>query len=255
MGDQAEVISEQPKQRFRLTERQSKFARDVGGVVLGVLIALGIGEIAEAVRWQWRISSSTQAMRAELAGNRYNFAERRAYQSCVQRRLGELGAILTEARRTHRLPDIGAIGDPGRRPTETTALDTATGEGVLLHMPRAEARAYSSNYSMAAYYDQEALSEIAPWATLALLQGAPGEIDGDLLATLLDAWTQARTRARWVGLIAEQSDEALKAFGIPIEELPAGATYEALTGRIAKRNLLCSPLIVDGKPYQAKPAS
>lgn len=232
-----------------LSERQKKFVREVGSVVLGVLIALAAAEAAEWVRWQWRIAAGSEAMRAELSGNRFNVAERRAYHSCVSKRLAELGAILAEARRTHRLPDIGKIGDPGRRPTETAAFDAATGEGVLLRMPRTDARDFAIIYRMASYFDQEALAEIQPWATLALMERAPGPVDGDLLATLLDAWAQAQTRARWTGLIAEQTDEALKASGIPIDERPAGATWESLVGEVTKRNLLCAPLIMDGKPY------
>ncbi|HEX8302236.1 hypothetical protein [Sphingomonas sp.] len=240
-----------PAPRRRLTERQSKFIREVGSVVLGVLIALGIGEIADWGRWQWRVAVGTEAMRAELAGNRFNFAERRVYQPCVIKRLAEIGGILAEARRTHLLPHIGGIGDPGRRPTDSSALDTATGEGVLLHMPREKAREYTANYRMGDYYDQETQAELAPWATLALLEGAPGPVDSDLLATLLDAWAQAKTRGRWLGLIAEQTDEALKADGIAIEGFPSGATYESFDGRTRKRQPLCQPLIVDRKPYKS----
>lgn len=244
-----------PAPRRRLTERQSKFLREVGSVVLGVLIALGIGEVADWGRWQWRVAAGTEAMRAELAGNRFNFAERRVYQPCVTQRLAEIGGILAEARRTHRLPQIVGIGSPGRRPTESSALDTATGEGVLLHMPRENARKYTANYRMGAYYDQETQAEFTPWATLALLDGAPGPIDSDLLATLLDAWAQAKDHAIWVGLVAEQSDETLKADGIAIEGLPPGATYESFDGRTRKRISLCHPLIVDGKPYKPGAAS
>jgi hypothetical protein len=255
LTESAETEPEPRRRRFRLNERQSKFVREVGSVVLGVLIALGIGEIADWGRWQWRIAVGTEAMRAELAGNRFNVAERRVYQPCVVERLAQIGSILGEARRTHRLPNVGAIGNPGKRPIETSALDTATGEGVLLHMRRERAREYTANYRMSAYYDQEAELEIAPWATLTLLEGAPGPVDSDLLATLLDAWSQAKARARWVALIAEQSDEGLKADGIAIEGLLPGSTYEAFDARTRKRMSLCKPLIVDGKPYKPGAAS
>ena len=36
--------------KLTLTDAQRKFAREVWSVVLGVLIALGIGELAEAAR-------------------------------------------------------------------------------------------------------------------------------------------------------------------------------------------------------------
>jgi hypothetical protein len=39
--------------KFSFSERQKKFAREVGSVVLGVLIALGLGEIATDIRWRF----------------------------------------------------------------------------------------------------------------------------------------------------------------------------------------------------------
>jgi len=242
------------RRRFRLSEKQSKFAREVGSVVLGVLIALGIGEVADWGRWQWRVSVSEAAMRAELSGSRFNFAERRSYQACMTQRLEDMGAILAEARRTHRLPDIADIGSPGRRPTLFGALDSATSEGTLLHMRRERANDYTGIYAMARYYDAEIEQESQPWATLQLLVHAPGPIDGDLLATLLDAVAQAKMHTRWVGVIAEQSDDELARLGIGIQSLPAGATWQAITRDGPVTSVMCKPLVADGKPYRPAPA-
>lgn len=251
MSEEVQDATPVARRRFTLTEKQSKFVREVGSVVLGVLIALSIGEVADWGRWQWRVSVSEAAMRAELAGNRFNFAERRSYQTCMTQRLADIGAILAEARRTHLLPDIDGIGGPGRRPTEFGALDSATSEGALLHMPRETARIYSGSYRDARMFEAELDQESPSWATLRLLEHAPGPIDGDLLATLLDAWAQAKHRTRWVGLIAEQADDANEHFGIPIESLPVGATYRWFKRDGAPVHPTCKPLTVDGKPYQA----
>ena len=250
MSEEVQDATPVARRRFRLTEKQSKFVREVGSVVLGVLIALGIGEIADWGRWQWRVSVSEAAMRAELAGNRFNFAERRSYQACMTQRLEDMGAILGEARRTHRLPDIANLLGPGRRPTQFAALDSATSEGALLHMRRETAHEYTGAYVMARYYDAEIEQESPPWATLRLLEHAPGPIDGDLLATLLEAWAQAKIHTLWVGVIAEQSDDYLARLGIAIESMPAGATWRSFN----EPHDTCKPLIVDGKSYQPAPA-
>lgn len=240
------------RRRFRLTEKQSKFVREVGSVVLGVLIALGIGEVADAARWQWRASVSEAAMRAELSGSRFNFAERRSYQDCMAQQLEDMGAILAEARRTHRLPDIADFGSPGRRPTLFGALDSATSEGTLLHMRRETANDYTGIYAMARYYDAEIEQESQPWATLRLMANAPGPIDGDLLATLLDAWAQAKVHTQWAGVIAEQSDDELQRLGIEIQSMPAGTTWRSIKRDYAAKSQICKPLIVDGKPNTAR---
>ncbi|RYD64443.1 MAG: hypothetical protein EOP58_09530 [Sphingomonadales bacterium] len=255
MSKEVQDVSPVARRRFKLTEKQSKFVREVGSVVLGVLIALGIGEVADAARWQWRVSVSEAAMRAELAGNRFNVAERRSFQACATQRLGDIGAILAEARRTHRLPDIARIGGPGRRPTHFNALDSATSEGVLLHMRRETARDYSGAYVMARYYDDEVEQESPLWARLRLLEHAPGTIDGDLLTTLLDAWAQLKSHTHWIGMIAEQTDDELDRLGVAIESMPAGATYQSFKRDGPGMSPLCKPLIVDGKPYIPKIAS
>ena len=43
------------------------FAKEVGIIVLGVLIALGAEQIAQAVHWRYQVEQSRQAMRLELS--------------------------------------------------------------------------------------------------------------------------------------------------------------------------------------------
>ncbi|MEI9849981.1 MAG: hypothetical protein WDN24_02875 [Sphingomonas sp.] len=235
----------------KLGERRWRFVREVGSVVLGVLIALGIGEIAETVRWQWRLSVSREAMRAELSANRRNAVERLTYQPCLERRLAAIGAILAETRRTYRLPRVGPIGGPGRRVSEHTALEVATGEGVFLHMPRGEAREIAALYKMAVtYYEEEVVPEQEAWARLRLIENAPGPIDSDLLASLLEAWAEANNRAMWIGRIAQQNDEGLGAFGVPVEAMEGEADLAAFRRETLQRPI-CKPLTVDGKPFAA----
>src|SRR5829696_3767884 len=119
-----------------LSEKQLKFVREVGSVVLGVLIALGIGEIAEAVRWKIRVDNSIEAVRTEMADNRWNLAERVAFQPCLERRLAAIGAVLAEARRTGALPRIEIAGTTAYRMIDTSAFEVAKSEGVPLHMDR-----------------------------------------------------------------------------------------------------------------------
>ena len=123
-----------------MTEKQRKFAREVGGVVLGVLIALGIGEIADALRWKARVQKSMSAINTELSGNRFNIVERRATQSCIDARLEAIGRLLKAARTTSMLPEVRSVGRMGARLTESAAYDAAKSQGVPLHMDATKAR-------------------------------------------------------------------------------------------------------------------
>jgi len=173
--------------KLDLSEKRAKFVREVGSVVLGVLLALAIGEIADAARWKLRVARSMDAMRAEIGGNRYNFAERRAYQACIDRRLKEIGAVLREARRTGVLPNLDDFGRPGMRLTENAAFEVAKSEGVPLHMDGARAREIAAIYASSDIYRSITAEEAESWGTLKLLQAAPGPVSDGLLTALLQA--------------------------------------------------------------------
>ncbi len=230
-------------------ERQGKFLREVGSIVLGVLIALGIGEIADAARWHARVDTSLSSIKTELAGNRFNLVERRLIEPCIAQRLAAIGKVLAEARRTHRLPLIESISTPGSRPVETAAFEVAKSEGVPLHLPHDTARDLALAYFLTAtQYGQQTEAERGAWTMLRLIEHAEGPIDEGLLGILLQAWIQAESQAGWISLTARQGDDLLARNDVPVE-------YGAIGSRAAlvefwRGTKLCRPLLVDGKPYR-----
>ena len=232
-----------------LSETHLKFVREVGSVVLGVLIALGIGEIAEGVRWKIRVNHSLKAVRIEMAGNRWNLAERVAFQPCLERRLAAIGAILAEARRTGVLPRIETVGTTAYRMIDTAAFEVSQSEGVPLHMDRSEARQVALLYDMSTgLYGELAEKEQESWRTLQLLEGPGGPIGGDLVTVLLQAWINARSQGRLIGVMAVQGDRKMAEFGIPaIEDDDKTWTDRDFKEKVAKVPI-CGPMIVDGKP-------
>ncbi|MEG3180710.1 hypothetical protein [Sphingomonas sp. LT1P40] len=237
---------------WALSERRRKFAREVGSVVLGVLIALAAAEAVEWLRWQWRVQRSFEAVKEELAQSRSYLLERRSYQPCLERRIAAIGAILADARQTGRLPAIENVGRPGMRPIVRTAFDVATGEGVLLHTSRQTAAAYSDVYVLAidAYQEQIAAEQEA-WMVLGLLNQDGGPVSDDLLATLLEAWARARERGDWTGLIAQQGSDAIGELGVGYWTVN-GSLAEAITEveELNRKREVCKPMLVDGKPFR-----
>lgn len=233
--------------RIILTEKQSKFAREVGSVVLGVLIALGIGEIAEAVRWQVRVDRSMAAMRTEVGGNRFNIVERRAYQDCLVNRLTEVGHVLGDARRTGILPHIDNVAGPGLRGTESSAFEVSKSEGVPLHMDRDQARLVALIYASFDAYATIASEERNSWRLLGLLENAPGPVSDDLLTALLQSWAEATAQSKLIGNILQQTDDQLEKLGFAVEYASEVPNRRALTSA-AQRQPVCAPLLVNGKP-------
>lgn len=63
---------------FARMEQRRKFDREVESVVLRAPIAFGRGEVANALLFKFRVTSSVAASRSELSGNRSRLLAQRA---------------------------------------------------------------------------------------------------------------------------------------------------------------------------------
>ena len=141
-----------------------EFAGEVGIIVLGVLIALGFGQIAE--QWQWRneADSTRKALANELVVAADQGAQRLAVEDCLRDRIGELAGRLNgnDGRWTaDPLPvppgaelfphwdnrAIGRVYSVPLRGWSQDAWDTAKSTGVLNHMGHQEIANYSAVYA------------------------------------------------------------------------------------------------------------
>ena len=231
-----------------LSERHRKFGRDVGSVVLGVLIALGIGEIAEAIRWEVRAKTAETAIRTELSRDAGVFEERALIEKCLERRLGELNAIVAAARRSGQLPQIGEIGRPPLRPIEYAAWDSTSGSETLLHIDSERRKFLGLIYSQMGGYAERVFAEQEMWAALKVLENSPGAISDDLLADA--AATLARlTFVGWAnGIDASQLAAYIKGQGIQTSYFiifdREGRREEVFA--TMKQRPICRPLTVRG---------
>ena len=128
---------------FHLSDDWRKFLREVGIIVLGVLIALGIGEIADDLRWRSRTADSNAAMNVELARAAGVFEERALLQPCLNKRIDEVGRLIRAARAGRSLPNINSIGGGFYPPLATAAGEESVASGTILHLS-AERRAMLS---------------------------------------------------------------------------------------------------------------
>ena len=219
------------------------FAGEVGVIVLGVLVALGIGEIAEAVRWHNRVQAARASFNAEFARNARYFNERGALQPCLERRLDELGDLIRTAQETGRLPAVGRIGRPSVRPITTSAWDTTVGNGVTLRMRPEEATELAGLVKQMASYSEWSALEQEEWAAFSALEGAERTVSQDLISDMARTLAVARFRTRAQGVMARQALNFIKRRGIaPASDDDAG-TAEQLAAEAAN-NPACRPLQV-----------
>jgi hypothetical protein len=236
-----------------LTALRGGFSGELLVVVLGVLIALGVGEAADMVRWQMRVSKANLAIRSELARAAGVFEERNLVQPCLVRRLTQLDTILRAARRSGRLPQIGKFGRPPIRPVERTAWDMTSSSETLLHLKERDRNALVAIYAQLSGSADQAMDEQDLWATLGLLENAPGPIASDLLAEASTALEQLKFRTSLGGANAGQLFTIIRQEGVaPSYWMVFGreADRGELLASVAERHI-CRPLQVQ-EPYFSK---
>ena len=236
-------------------ERRRECAREIVIVTLGVLIALGIGEIADAIRWEGRVRTSMAAIRVDLGAMRYDLNERIVLQPCLEEKLEMIAAVIKQARRTNQLPEVQGLAKFPMRKMEFANWEVAKVEGITLHMSRDEAVSLGHIYSgLESFPGASNGPEMRVWSRLMAMEDAPGPIDSALLAEFTMAYQEAKTYAYQSKVIAEQIDADLAQRGIPIrwaDNWPSDSrNRDGIKSAMVEWGV-CTPLSIDNVPFRA----
>lgn len=196
-------------------ERTRKFLGEVGSVVLGVLIALGLGAIATDVGWRLEVRDARQAIRQEIAANRRLAHERSTVGPCVNRRLDELAAILAEASRNRRLPPVGAIYGPGRPGWSSATWESFQSAQTVTHFPPRELLALVGYYVWIEDINERTAADTRAWQTLAAMVGPGRPLDASTEGALYAALSDARYTNASLGTSLDWFDGVLAGGGLP----------------------------------------
>ena len=90
-----------------------ELAKEVGIIVIGVLIALGAGQVASAVHDRTIADEARESVRAEVRENLWWIERRAGHEPCVRQRLDEIGDVLDRARHGRPYPTPQQIGRAG----------------------------------------------------------------------------------------------------------------------------------------------
>lgn len=138
------------------------FSGEVGIIVLGILIALGLGQVADDWQARKQVDRTRVALAEEIATSAADAAERIATEDCMRARIGELAAKLTVSR-DHWTADPMKLG-PSRLESKTNpgipvayraparywtadAWDTAKATGTINQMSGQELTSYEEVYA------------------------------------------------------------------------------------------------------------
>jgi hypothetical protein len=122
-----------------------EFAKEVGIIVLGVVIALGGEQAVEAIHHQSEVQELRQALNEELSFDMGELQYEVQLTPCINARLAELDRWRESWKAGHPLKLTHELSVPPSRNFRTNTWRTAAGTAVAL-MPLKERMAYSQFY-------------------------------------------------------------------------------------------------------------
>ena len=160
-----------------------EFLKEVGIIVLGVLLALGAEQTVEWLHWRQQVGITDEALQQEIRKDLGPAYERRVDEQCLNGRIAHLRDKLLQpgSRWTADSMPISGSGksyNPPAMPTvyrtplrsyQTQIWDVALAGTALTHMPRERATRYDRLYNQVALLREDQAREEALWPRLAAL--------------------------------------------------------------------------------------
>jgi hypothetical protein len=190
-----------------------EFAGEVGIIVLGVLIALGLGQVAQAWNDRSNTRDARDAIRAEIASDLGQLSLRVATEGCITKRLTEIAGYLDAASSGKAADPVTWLGKPQQWNMDTFRWDAASQSGRVSLFPVGEQSAFSNIYGSLKAIEAAQADEQRWWAQLRSLEGQR-HVSANMVDTLRLAASQARYDDYQVRLFYGQALDDARAMGI-----------------------------------------
>ena len=198
-----------------------EFAIEIGTIITGILIALALEQAVEAYHWRAEVREAHRALAGEVAGQARSYVYRIAVYPCVERRLAEIEAILSDVDHGQRVAPVADFGRPTGTGNLVDVWQALGASGVLSHFKPEELVAYSRMYSVSALFDSWSTMGGQDWSTIKLVVGDPNRLtpsDRSLVRVAINH-TRALNNV-WGAQARIQLDRAQK-LGVPTPPAPA----------------------------------
>lgn len=180
-----------------------EFAVELGTIVLGILIALGLEQVAERFKEQRVAHEAREAVRLEAEKSLGLVKLRQSNADCLSRRFGEIDTILNKAQLHRAFERPRWIGRPRLMPLPESSWNAASQAGrVALFSPEEQA-SYAEIYVRVGQLKPLLEREELLWATLRELEN-PVPLTDRQLDRLRDARTQAGYLAWRINFISDR---------------------------------------------------
>jgi hypothetical protein len=149
-----------------------EFLIEIGTIVCGILIALGLEQAIEAWHWHEVVGEEREALRDEIGQLRAVMKAQFELNPCYVGRLAEVKEIIRRHDANEPLGIIGAVGRPLFPPTPRPLWELAVADQSVAHMKLSEKRRFTDAYNWLPVYEGITLDERAAWRQLQVLNHA-----------------------------------------------------------------------------------
>lgn len=202
--------------RSRSRVKRRKTIRDVGEIVLGVLIALGLGAVASQIGWEVEVWRANRAIANELGEAVGQGLQRVRADKCIEAKLSSIGATLDKAEVEGRFARTGELGRPLTRTWSTDVWDSTRSADIASQMDRERLDDLSGVYRLIAIIDESTTREEEAWTELFAIVG-PGRVaDAAELRALRGSLARARSAHRSIVGSGVWLDGLVIRLGLPV---------------------------------------
>lgn len=226
---------------LRIRPATRKWLGEVGNIVLGVLIALGLGWVANGIKVQGDVAAARRAIKAELGKSVGQSVERARIAGCVDRKLNALARIIDQADRTGRLPPMGAIGAPPIWAWTRAVWDRAISSETLANFRELELFGLPGAFELVPVLRDYNQQEFTLWTRFNVMVGPGRAITPQEVAQLRFDLVQARAIWRSMARLGATLRRLSEQDGIAYDVEQA----QRYAGRSNAQSPICQPIGTD----------
>jgi len=193
-----------------------EFLGEVGIIVLGVLIALGVEQIVSAIHDQSSIAEVRASVRGEISDNLHMLALRNATERCEQTRLQEITVFLDATSTGQKPKPLSWIGTPYAPLATHTAFQSAQNAGKFFLLPSAEQQELADIYLDFDDFNEANTREWYDWAQLRRLANSHAPLTAVDIDRLRAAVQDARAADWFVRIDSAHIIDHARSYGIAV---------------------------------------
>lgn len=211
-----------------------EFLKEVGIIVLGVLIAIGAEQMVEALHWGERVREGEAAMRKELTEDDGPQAYQRLTEApCIAAQLQAVERALVAERDGGGLLRLPAVTPPTFFTWDSDAYRQAMASSIISHMTPERSYAWGSPYTLLADLDAANVRETNDYADLVDPPTVPPHPSDALRERLFSAVARARADNGLLTVLSGKFVQYLAQPGVTLTDAQKRLTLDRDAGKFA----------------------